>query len=89
MWTNQEVEFQPAKAGTTLYSVHEYRGIKSIKSISVSCKCVTHRLKNNQLSLEWKTKSPIPESYVSFKYVTISYQDGSVDEIQLKVKLLK
>lgn len=89
MWTNLIVNFPPTNAGTKLFSVHEYSGLKQIKSIQPSCPCVSYRYKNKVLTLEWKTKKDVETSYVSFKYVTITYKDGTTSEINLRAPLVK
>lgn len=89
MWTNQQIDYNNVLAGAKLTSAHTYKGDKQIKSIEPSCSCISIDRYLNTIKVHWKTRKDIPEEYISFKYITITYKDGTVDEIELKAKLVK
>jgi len=83
-WDNLEYDFKNQPSNTKLEAVFNYIGSKKITSIKPSCSCVVTNFKNNNLRCRWKLPN-VKDSYESYKYIMIQYNDGSFDTLTLKV----
>lgn len=81
MWDKVKHQ-QNAEPGQLLKIEFIYFGNKKIFKIESSCNCVSTNFKNNILTAKWKV-SNTKEEYQSYKYIFITYEDKTVEELTL------
>ena len=89
MWNKIEHDFGNIKAGTRIEFTFEYTGEKIIRGFKASCSCITLYPKNKTLRVVWNTRKDIPESYESFKFITVTYAQEELEVLTLKCTLVK
>ncbi len=86
MWNKTEHHFPNTKEGTRLTTKFEYQGDKLILGIQPSCQCTTFELIDKTLHVEWKTAIRRQVRDAS-TFLTVEYQDGSIDDLTLSTRL--
>lgn len=87
LWNQTEVS-KEARQGETVSASFTYFGNKQFKKVYPSCDCMTVSVRHNHISVKWKTKKK-PTSYTSTKYVTVVFDDDSIDELTITAELSK
>lgn len=87
LWNQTEVS-KEAKQGEIVGASFTYFGNKNFKKVYPSCDCMTVTVKNNHITSRWKTKKK-PTDYTSTKYITVVFDDDSIDELTIAATLLK
>ena len=85
-WNKTEQIFPATKEGTVLTTQFEYQGDKKILDIQSNCNCTSFALDNNILYVNWKTAVRNKERE-SQTFLSIEYDDGTIDDLTLKTYL--